>query len=36
LTLDDARAEIAASAVAVPALRALTAFLEIPGRGIVR
>ena len=36
LTLDDARAEIAASAVAVPALRALTAFLETPGRGIVR
>jgi len=36
LTLDDARAEIAASAVAVPALRAMTAFLEIPGRGIVR
>jgi UDP-N-acetylglucosamine acyltransferase len=36
LTLDDARAEIAVSAVAVPALRALTAFLETPGRGIVR
>lgn len=36
LALDDARAEIAAAAVAVPALRALTAFLETPGRGIIR
>jgi len=36
LALDDARAEINASAAAVPALHALTAFLETPGRGIVR
>jgi Acyl-[acyl carrier protein]--UDP-N-acetylglucosamine O-acyltransferase len=36
LALDDARAEIAASAVTVPALHALTAFLETPGRGIIR
>jgi len=36
LALDDARAEIAASAATVPALHALTAFLETPGRGIVR
>jgi UDP-N-acetylglucosamine acyltransferase len=36
LALDDARAEIAAAAVAVPALRALAAFLETPGRGIIR
>ena len=36
LALDDARAQIAASAAAVPALHALTAFLETPGRGIVR
>ena len=36
LALEDARAEIAAAAVAVPALRALSAFLETPGRGIVR
>jgi UDP-N-acetylglucosamine acyltransferase len=36
LALDDARAEIAGSVGAVPALRALTAFLETPGRGIVR
>jgi UDP-N-acetylglucosamine acyltransferase len=36
LALEDARAEIAAAAVAVPALRALAAFLETPGRGIIR
>jgi len=36
LALDDARAAINASAAAVPALHALTAFLETPGRGIVR
>ncbi len=36
LALDDARAEIAAAAVAVPALRTLAAFLETPGRGIIR
>ena len=36
LALDDARAEIAAAAVAVPALRALAVFLETPGRGIIR
>lgn len=36
LALEDARAEIATAAVAVPALRALAAFLETPGRGIVR
>jgi UDP-N-acetylglucosamine acyltransferase len=36
LALEDARAEIAAAAVAVPALRALAAFLETPGRGIAR
>jgi UDP-N-acetylglucosamine acyltransferase len=36
LALEDARAEIAAAAVSVPALRPLTVFLETPGRGIVR
>ncbi|MEP6996724.1 MAG: acyl-ACP--UDP-N-acetylglucosamine O-acyltransferase [Betaproteobacteria bacterium] len=36
LALEDARAAIAAAAVAVPALRALSAFLETPGRGIIR
>jgi len=36
LALEDARAEIAAAAAAVPALRPLAAFLETPGRGIVR
>jgi UDP-N-acetylglucosamine acyltransferase len=36
LALEDARAEIAAAAVALPALRALATFLETPGRGIVR
>jgi len=36
LALEDARAEIAAAAVEVPALRALAAFLETPGRGIIR
>lgn len=36
LAFEDARAEIAAAAAAVPALRPLAAFLETPGRGIVR
>jgi UDP-N-acetylglucosamine acyltransferase len=36
LALEDARAKIASAAVAVPALRALTTFLDTPGRGIVR
>ncbi len=36
IALEDARAEIAAAAVAVPALRVLAAFLETPGRGIIR
>jgi UDP-N-acetylglucosamine acyltransferase len=36
LTLDDARAQIAADAQAVSALGPLAAFLESPGRGIVR
>ncbi|HEY2862815.1 MAG TPA: acyl-ACP--UDP-N-acetylglucosamine O-acyltransferase [Casimicrobiaceae bacterium] len=36
LALEDARAEIAAASAGVPALRALSAFLEKPGRGIVR
>ena len=35
-SLDQARAEIAAAALAVPALDVLAAFLETPGRGIVR
>ncbi|MGH8800464.1 MAG: acyl-ACP--UDP-N-acetylglucosamine O-acyltransferase [Casimicrobiaceae bacterium] len=34
--LDQARAEIAAAARAAPALQPLAAFLELPGRGIVR
>ena len=36
LALDAARAEIVAAAATVPALLALTAFLETPGRGIIR
>lgn len=36
LALEDARAEIAAAGAGVPALRTLSAFLEKPGRGIVR
>ena len=37
LTLDEARAAIAAEAAqAAPALQALAAFLETPGRGIIR
>ena len=36
LSLEDARAAIAAAAVGVPALSALAAFLETPGRGIIR
>jgi UDP-N-acetylglucosamine acyltransferase len=36
LTLDDARAQIAADAGAAPTLAPLAAFLESPGRGIVR
>jgi UDP-N-acetylglucosamine acyltransferase len=36
LPLDEARAAIAAEAMAVPALMILSAFLETPGRGIIR
>lgn len=36
LTLDDARAAIAAEAAAVPELAQLAGFLETPGRGIIR
>ena len=36
LALEAARAEIVAAAATVPALLALTAFLETPGRGIIR
>jgi len=34
--MDEARASIAAAASAVPALALLSAFLETPGRGIIR
>jgi len=36
LPMDEARASIAAAASAVPALALLSAFLETPGRGIIR
>ena len=36
LPLDEARAAIAAEAMSVPALAMLSAFLETPGRGIIR
>ncbi len=36
LPLDEARAAIAAQAAAVPALGIMSAFLETPGRGIIR
>ena len=36
LPLDEARTAIAAEAQAVPALNAMVAFLETPGRGIIR
>jgi len=36
LTLEDARAKIAAEAASVPALRPLAEFLAVPGRGVVR
>jgi UDP-N-acetylglucosamine acyltransferase len=36
LPMDEARASIAAAAAAMPALAILSAFLEMPGRGIIR
>ena len=36
LALEEARSEIAAAALNTPALHALVAFLEVPGRGIIR
>src|SRR6266567_3468925 len=36
LPMDEARASIAAEAMSVPALAMLSAFLETPGRGIIR
>lgn len=36
MKLEEARAEIAADAVAIPQLSFLSAFLEVPGRGIIR
>src|SRR5208282_4275155 len=36
LSLDEARANLAAAAVEVPALNALAEFLQTPGRGIIR